>query len=64
MNITILTEADIGRSVIYKRTNEEGIITSYNDRYVFVRYAGDLHSKATHPKDLIWTNSGKNSTPN
>lgn len=31
---------------------EDGMITSVNDTYVFVRYAGDQHSKATSPEDL------------
>jgi len=30
----------------------EGVITSVNDRYVFVRYGADMHSKATRPEDL------------
>jgi hypothetical protein len=48
------TEADIGRSVLYLHT-ERGIITSFNSSYVFVRYNGDLHSKATRREDLSWT---------
>lgn len=31
---------------------EDGVITSVNDSYVFVRYAGDQHSKATAPEFL------------
>jgi hypothetical protein len=31
---------------------EDGTITSVNDTYVFVRYAGDTGSKATSPNDL------------
>lgn len=52
------TEEDIGRGVVYMpghgQTNEDGIITSVNDSYVFVRYAGDIHSKATRYEDLRW----------
>lgn len=32
---------------------EDGVITSVNERYVFVRYDGDTTSKATHPTDLV-----------
>jgi hypothetical protein len=31
---------------------EDGVIISVNDTYVFVRYTGDQHSKATRPGDL------------
>lgn len=45
----------IGRKVVFDRTGlplEEGVITSANDRFVFVRYGTDIHSKATDPDDL------------
>jgi hypothetical protein len=52
------TEKDIGRSVVYTAYEgakaEDGVITSMNDKYVFVRYKGDNGSKATNPKDLRW----------
>jgi hypothetical protein len=41
----LLSSPALGRKV-------NGVITSVNDTYVFVRYAGDQHSKATAPKDL------------
>ena len=56
------TEYDIGRKVIYKPMHaddfeppdcEEGIITSFNDRFVFVRYHG-ITSAGTRRKDLFW----------
>jgi hypothetical protein len=31
---------------------EEGVITSVNDHYVFVRYGSDVHAKATPPEAL------------
>ena len=31
---------------------EVGVIRFVSDRFVFVRYAGDRHSKATDPADL------------
>jgi hypothetical protein len=45
----------IGDGVVYYspgHRREDGTVTSVNDTYVFVRYAGDSHSKATHPRDL------------
>lgn len=54
------TEADIGRGVIYTGNRypggefESGVITSFNDVTVFVRYDGDRHSKGTSRADLIW----------
>jgi hypothetical protein len=54
------TEQDIGRAVVYTGNRypggklEEGVITSFNDYRVFVRYGADLHSKATSRADLDW----------
>jgi len=54
------TEKDIGRRVIYKQNWMErddweyGIITSFNDTFVHVRYGYDTHSKPTSRKDLDW----------
>ena len=53
-----LTEAaeHIGEPVVYnchpEVPSEDGVITSVGEHYVFVRYAGDLTSKATHPSHL------------
>jgi len=55
-----VTEKDVGRTVIYKkewmtpRHWEYGVITSFNDSYVFVRYGADTHSKATRRQDLYY----------
>lgn len=50
---------NIGKFVIYTpfdgcldKEKEVGVITSVNERYVFVRYGDELHSKATNPLDL------------
>jgi hypothetical protein len=55
------TERDIGRQVIYRDRSgykvEEGIITSMNEQYVFVRYGSETISKATRPKDLEWSHA-------
>lgn len=53
------TQTDIGRSVIYRDFGgrgkiEEGVITSFNDHYVFVRYCGET-SAATSREDLEWS---------
>ena len=51
------TEADIGRRVVYRRyphycKTEEGVITSFNDHYVFVSYGGQCTSQATARENL------------
>lgn len=50
---------NIGKSVTYtpfegcdKKLLEYGVITSVNEKNVFVRYGRDLHSKATCPEDI------------
>jgi hypothetical protein len=48
----------IGKGVVYQACShcprEDGVITSVNDVYAFVRYAGDQHSKATDPAMLAF----------
>jgi hypothetical protein len=52
--------SDIGRSVAYTGNrypgglSEVGVITSYNQTCVFVRYGNEKHSKATSREDLEW----------
>jgi len=54
------TTKDIGRSVVYTGNRypggklEEGVITSFNDSCVFVRYGADKGSKGTSRQDLEW----------
>ena len=52
------TPSDIGRQVVYRAAPfyiaEEGVITSYNDDCIFVRYGNDVNSKATSRRDLDW----------
>lgn len=51
---------DIGRKVLYRTSHgdiEEGVVTSFNSAYVFVRFGADVHSKACAPKDLEWINN-------
>jgi hypothetical protein len=55
IDLNSLTESDLGRGVVYTpRTGprEDGVITSWNDKYIFVRYDGDRVSKATNPGNL------------
>ena len=42
----------VGSGVIYARTGEEGVITSVNDSFVFVRYSTFGDGTATSPHDL------------
>jgi len=55
------TAEDIGRHVVYrgptgKDKAETGTITSFNDRFVFVRYGQGSTSQATRREDLTWEN--------
>ena len=54
------TKNDIGRSVVYRPPGREDVqgenvaISSFNVRYVHVKYGGQLQSKATNRHDLFW----------
>lgn len=54
------TPTDVGRKVVYTGNRypggrlEEGVITSFNEHSVFVRYGGDTGSKGTSREDLEW----------
>ena len=56
-----LTENDKGRMVVYQqgtgqeRQTDEGVVVSWNESFVFVRYKGDIGSKATYPEDLSFS---------
>lgn len=48
-------EVELNRKVVYTDgtgKKEEGIITSSNSKFVFVRYGNDVNSKATRPEDI------------
>lgn len=58
---------NIGKEVVYIPFNdcapedlEPGVITSVNHIHVFVKYEGDLISKATRPRDLKFKEEMKN----
>ena len=52
------TREDIGRHVVYRTAPNfepyEGVITSFNDYAVFVRYGASVTSQATNRNDLEW----------
>ncbi len=50
IEIGSLREADKGRKVVY-RGDEDGEITSWNDRYIFVRFRGP-NGAACKPEDI------------
>lgn len=49
-----------GMQVVYHPMHalmpEQGVVTSKNDTYVFVRFGSDIHSKAVRPVDIYPTN--------
>jgi hypothetical protein len=55
------TKNDIGRKVVYRMSPiaiDEGVITSFNDAFVFVRYGANTTSAATKREHLEWTSGG------
>jgi len=58
---------DEGRTVMYRGTGmgmfERGIISSWTDRVVFVRYSGGSTAAATQRSDLFWTADLPEGTP-
>jgi hypothetical protein len=60
-----LIDADRGRKVIYHREyceREEGEISSWNDRYVFVRFKGP-NGEACEPEDISFIGQREKGTP-
>ena len=55
MKLVDLKNSDVGRNVIYTAHHgerEEGVISSWNDHYVFVRYGRGSTAAATDPDQL------------
>lgn len=55
IDISQLTPEHVGRRVVYRPWHgghEVGTISSWNDRFVFVRYGGSSTAAATDPRDL------------
>tara|TARA_Y100001956_G_C4070043_1_gene163479 strand:+ start:29 stop:211 length:183 start_codon:yes stop_codon:yes gene_type:complete len=57
IDIKTLTQEDIGRRVVYEKqyTLDEGIISSYNEKYIFVKYGTCSTAQATSPEDLTFS---------
>lgn len=55
IEISKLTEADIGRSVTYRRNSvrETGQLSSWNNHFVFVRFTGP-NGEACIPEDVTF----------
>jgi len=60
-------QGDEGRTVMYRGTGmemaERGIISSWTDRVVFVRYSGGSTAAATQRSDLMWPADLPEGTP-
>jgi len=60
IDLQLLTEDDVGAKVVYRSFHgkaEDGIISRWNDVYVFVRYDGvDSPGISTSPDDLTFLN--------
>ena len=60
VTLSELTKADIDRAVMYQAQHdgrligepERGLISSWNDRYVFVRFGFTLNGQAVDPRFL------------
>lgn len=59
-------ETDIGRIVVYTGNHngplEQGVITSFNEYGVFVRYGLGTTSQLTSRRDLEWVSGGDSKT--
>ena len=56
INISELTEKDIGRNVLYHREfceSQVGKLSSWNSKYVFVRFRGPT-GEACEPEDVTF----------
>jgi hypothetical protein len=54
IDIGELTENDKGASVVYENgyKREFGVVSSWNDHFIFVKYGGSQQSQATSPEHL------------
>lgn len=59
----VVTYVPKGESPSNYKRNECGVVTSWNDRFVFVRYGEDSASKATSIEDLLEGDHTKPSEP-
>lgn len=59
LTISELTDADKGRNVTFCHhhgTREHGVLSSWNDKYIFVRFGMGSTAAACDPKQLCWSN--------
>ena len=57
IDISELRESDKGRGVIYVPAHgnyQRGIISSWNEQHIFVRYTTGCTAAATNPDQLHW----------
>lgn len=57
IDISTLNNTHVGRSVLYTdRLGKisEGVISSWNDKLIFVRYTSGDTAAGTRPEDLTW----------
>jgi hypothetical protein len=65
VDLSELTPASIGAGVIYKPENEQGHITSFNQRFVFVAFPHTMgRGQAVRPEDLEFIVSHKETVTN
>jgi hypothetical protein len=61
------TSQDIGRVVWYRdrsgQKSERGVISSFNERFVFVRYTEGSTAAATDRLDLYWPHTDAQDAP-
>ena len=58
-------QSDIGRKVIYRVHSAEaveGVITSFNEKYVFVRFGKEEESAVTTREQLEWQDARSRSS--
>ncbi len=63
IEIESLVDADKGRLVTYHPGHggtEAGVISSWNDKFIFVRYTSGSTAAATDPTDLTWQFTDRN----
>jgi len=62
IEIAKLTETDKDREVVFEcpgKETEYGFISSWNERFIFVKYGGSQQSQATKPEHLRFAMEGK-----
>ncbi len=57
IDIARLRPPDVGRGVIYTPSAgkpERGVLSSWNDKYIFARFTSGSTAAACDPADLTW----------